>query len=72
MAKSFDLLEIDWITAKMYGKNLKKRSNSLPLSKNGIEPPQNLDTEVEEILDLIDNDLFSPKKENFWEEDHFR
>ena len=72
MAKSFDLLEIDWITAKMYGKNLSKRSNSLPLSKNGIEPSQNLDTEVEEILGLIDNNLLSPKKEKFWEEDHFR
>ena len=72
MAKSFDLLEIDWITAKMYGKNLNKRSNSLPLSKNGIEPSQNLDTEVEEIFGLIDNNLLSPKKEKFWEEDHFR
>ena len=68
MTNGFDLIEIDWITAKMYGKNLKKRYNTIPFSKNGIEPCENIDEKVNEILDMIDYAITDQKKEN-WEKD---
>ncbi len=64
----FELLEIDWLTAKMYGKSLKKRPNEIPFSKNGIEPYEDFDEEMEEILDMIDHTLFAPSKEKFWKD----
>lgn len=64
----FELLETDWITAQMYGKNLKKRRNEIPFSKNGIEAYGYFDQEMEEILDMIDHTLFKPSKEKFWED----
>lgn len=66
MHKEFELLETDWITAQMYGKSLKKRSNNIAFSKNGIEPYGEFDKEMEDILDMIDHTLFAPKKEKFW------
>ena len=68
MHEKFELLETDWITAKMYGKDLKKRINDIPFSKNGIEPYGEFEEEIEELLDMIDHTLFSPSKEKFWED----
>lgn len=72
MVENLDLLEIDWITAKMYGKELNKRKNSFPMSKNGIEPLENIDHEFKEMLDLIDEKLFLSPKERPWDEEYFR
>ena len=71
MEKDFELLEVDWLTAQMYGKNLGKRFNDIPNSKNGIELYDELNDEVNELIDVIDHTAFEPKKENFWEEDAF-
>ena len=79
MEKDFELLEVDWVTAQMYGKNLLKRFNDIPNSKNGIElydelndeQYDELNDEVNELIDTIDHTVFAPKKENFWEEDAF-
>jgi len=71
MEKDFELLEVDWVTAQMYGKNLPKRFNDIPNSKNGIELFDELNEEVNELIDTIDHTVFAPKKENFWEEDAF-
>lgn len=65
MQKEFELLETDWITAQMYGKYLKKRQNDIPFSKNGIEPYGNFDSDIEDILDMIDHTLFAPSKDKF-------
>ena len=70
MEKDFELLEVDWITAQMYGKNLTKRPNDIPTSKNGIEFYEELNEEVNELIDAIDHTVFAPKKE-FWEDDAF-
>ncbi len=70
MEKNFELLEVDWITAQMYGKNLTKRPNDFPNSKNGIEFYEELNEEVNELIDAIDHTVFAPKKE-FWEDDAF-
>ena len=67
MELDYQVLEVDWITAKMYGVELAKHENDLPLSKNGIESYEELD-ELESILDEIDHTLFGPRKEKFWEE----
>ena len=71
MEKDFEILEVDWVTAQMYGKNLAKRFNDIPNSKNGIELFDEIDAEVNELIDIIDHTVFAPKKENFWEEDAF-
>ena len=68
MQREFELLETDWITAQMYGKDLKRRRNDIPFSKNGIEPYGNFDQEIEDILDMIDHTLFAPSKEKFWKD----
>ena len=70
MEKDFELLEVDYVTAQMYGKNLTKRPNDIPNSKNGIEFYEELDDEVKELIDAIDHTIFAPKKE-FWENDAF-
>jgi len=67
MKKEYELLYIDWITAKMYGKNLKNRDNHLPLSKNEIEKLSQLEEEIDSVMQMIEQKLFSPSKENFWE-----
>lgn len=67
MELDYQVLEVDWITAKMYGVELSKQKNDLPLSKNGIESYEELD-EFEAILDEIDHSLFRPRKEKFWED----
>jgi len=66
MDKEYELLDVDWITAKMYGKNLKKRDNHLPLSKNGIEKISVLEEEIDSVMQMIEQKLFSTSKENFW------
>lgn len=65
--EEFKLVDIDWLTAKMYGKDLHKRQNDLPLSKNGIELLDKVDEEINEILDNIDHKIFAPKREKFWD-----
>ena len=72
MSKGFEILDVDWITAQMYGKNLPKRQNNVPLSKNGIESYDELDEEINEILDLLDHTLFAPRKEKFWKDNSLR
>jgi hypothetical protein len=71
MEKDFELLEVDWVTAQMYGKNLLKRFNDISNSKNGIELYDELNDEVNELIDAIDHTVFAPKKESFWENDAF-
>lgn len=66
-----ELIDSDWVTALMYGKNLPKRKNDIPLSKNGFEPFEELNDEVNEILDLLDNTIFTPK-ENRWSDDSLK
>ncbi len=65
--EEFKLVDIDWLTAKMYGRDLHKRQNDLPLSKNVIELLDNVDEEINEILDNIDHKIFAPKREKFWD-----
>ena len=65
--EEYELVDIDWLTAQMYGKELSKRQNDLPLSKNGIELLDKVDDEINEILDNIDHKIFAPKKEKFWD-----
>ncbi len=65
--EEFKLVDIDWLTAKMYGRDLHKRQNDLPLSKNGIELLDKVDEEINEILDNIDHKIFAPKREKFWD-----
>ena len=67
MDKKYELLDVDWITAKMYGRNLKKLDDHLPLSKNGIEKLSQLEEEIDSVMQMIEQKLFSPSKENFWE-----
>ena len=71
MHKEFELLETDWITAQMYGVSLKKRRNDIAFSKTGIEPYNEFDSEIEDILDMIDHTLFAPSKEKFWNDNSF-
>ncbi len=62
-----DLLDVDRITAEMYGVILKGQENQLPLSKNGIEHLDELEDEIDSVLDMIDYKFFFPSKEKFWE-----
>ena len=66
MNKEYELLDVDWITAKMYGKNHKKRDSHIQLSKNGIEKLSLLEEEIDSVMPMIEQKLFSPSKENFW------
>jgi hypothetical protein len=63
-----ELLDVDRITAEMYGVILKGRENQLPLSKNGIEHLDELEEEIDSVLDMVDYKFFSPSKEKFWED----
>jgi len=67
MNKEYELLDVDWITVKMYGRNLKKLDGHPPLSKNGIEKLSQLEEEIDSVMQMIEQKLFSPSKENFWE-----
>lgn len=72
MPKEHELLEVDWITAQMYGKMLKKRKNDVPLSKNGIEPYEDLSEEIDSILDMLTEKMFTNKKYDPWEKKSYR
>ncbi len=63
-----ELLDVDRITAEMYGVILKGRENHLPLSKNGIEHLDELEEEMDSMFDMVDYKFFSPSKEKFWED----
>ncbi len=63
-----ELLDVDRITAEMYGIILKGRENQLPLSKNEIENLDELEEEINSALDMIDYEFFAPSKEKFWED----
>lgn len=68
MNRYHELLDVDRITAEMYGVILKGRKNEIPLSKNGIECVGELDEEIDSALDMIDYKFFAPSKEKFWED----
>ncbi len=63
-----ELLDVDRITAEMYGVILKGRENQLPLSKNGIECLDELEEEIDSVLNMVDYEFFFPSKEKFWED----
>ena len=65
MNSGFELLDIDRITAEMYGIILNRRDNQIPLSKNGIEPLDEFEEEIDVALDMIDYEFFGPTKEKF-------
>ena len=68
MNRYHELLDVDRITAEMYGVILKSRKNDIPLSKNGIECFDELEKEIDSALDMIDYEFFAPSKEKFWED----
>ncbi len=68
MNRYHELLDVDRITAEMYGVILKGRKNQLPLSKNGIEYLDKLEEEIDSVLAMVDYKFFSPSKEKFWED----
>lgn len=67
MNRDYELLDVDKITAEMYGVTLRGRKNEIPLSKHGLEDFDKLEEEVDSILDMIDYEFFAPSKEKFWE-----
>ena len=68
MNRYHELLDVDRITAEMYGVILKGQENHLPLSKNGIEHLDELEEEIDSVLDMVDYEFFFPSKEKFWED----
>ena len=58
---------INTFVCKIYSKNIKKRDNHLQLSKNGIEKLSQLEEGGNSVIQMIEQKLFSPSKENFWE-----
>ncbi len=68
MNRYHELLDVDRITAEMYGVILKGRENHLPLSKNGIEHLDELEEEMDSMFDMVDYKFFSPSKEKFWKD----
>ena len=68
MNRAHELLDVDRITAEMYGIILKGKENQIPLSKNGFEQLDELDGEIDSALDMIDYEFFAPSKEKFWED----
>ncbi len=68
MNRYHELLDVDRITAEMYGVILKGRENQLPLSKNWIEHLDELEEEIDSVLDIVDYKFFFPSKEKFWED----
>jgi hypothetical protein len=67
MNRYHELLDVDRITAEMYGVIL-KGLDKLPLSENGIEDLDELEEEIKSALDMIDYKFFAPSKEKFWED----
>jgi len=55
------LLDVDRITAEMYGVILKGRENQLPLLKNEIEHLDELEEEIDSVLDMVDYEFFFSK-----------
>ena len=68
MNRYHELLDVDRITAEMYGVILKGRENQPPLSKNEIEHLDELEEEIDSVLDMVDYEFFFPSKEKFWED----
>lgn len=68
MNRYHELLDVDRITAEMYGVILKGQENHLPLSKNGIEHLDELEEEIDSVLDMVNYEFFFPSKEKFWED----
>jgi len=68
MNRYHELLDVDRITAEMYGVILKGRKNQLPLLKNEIEHLDELEEEIDSVLDMVDYEFFFPSKEKFWED----
>jgi len=68
MNRYHELLDVDRITAEMYGVILKGRENQLPLLKNEIEHLDELEEEIDSVLDMVDYEFFFPTKEKFWED----
>ena len=68
MNRYHELLDVDRITAEMYGVILKCRENDIPLSKHGLEHFDELEEEVESALEMVDYKFFAPRKEKFWDE----
>ncbi|MFQ5573161.1 MAG: hypothetical protein ACE5EJ_02805 [Nitrosopumilaceae archaeon] len=62
------MLDIDIITAEMYGVFLRGKENQIPFSKNGIEPLDELEEEIDSAIGMIDYEFFAPSKEKFWED----
>ncbi len=68
MNRYHELLDVDRITAEMYGVILKEQKNQLPLSKNEIEYLDELEEEINSVLDMVDYEFFFLSKEKFWED----
>lgn len=68
MNRYHELLDVDRITAEMYGVILKGRKNEIPLSKHGADNLDELEDEVNSALEMVDYKFFAPSKEKFWEE----
>ncbi len=68
MNRYHELLDVDRITAEMYGVILKGRENQVPLLKNEIEHLDELEEEIDSVLDMVDYKFFFPSKEKFWED----
>jgi len=68
MNRYHELLDVDRITAEMYGVILKGRENQVPLLKNGIDHLDELEEEIDSVLDMVDYKFFFPSKEKFWED----
>jgi hypothetical protein len=65
MNRDFELLDVDRITAEMYGVIFP--SQHIPPSKNEMDILDELDEEIDSVLDMIDFEFFAPSKEKFWE-----
>ena len=65
MNRYHELLDVDRITAEMYGVIIKGQENHLPLSKNGIEHLDELEEEIDSALDMVDYEFFFQVKKNF-------
>ncbi|MFB5610826.1 MAG: hypothetical protein ACE5R3_02555 [Nitrosopumilaceae archaeon] len=67
MNRYHELLDVDRITAEMYGVIIKELEN-ITVSNNGIEKLDDLEAEINSALEMIDYKFFAPSKEKFWED----
>lgn len=67
MNRYHELLDVDRITAEMYGVIIKELEN-ITISNNGIEKLDDLEAEINSALEMIDYKYFAPSKEKFWED----